>query len=79
MADVTLRSGKIIPVNVEKMTVRQYRDFTNSNGAPEAENVIITQCTGLTVDEFEALSYAESRQLIKAILVAANQPMLDPS
>lgn len=77
--DFTLQNGKIIPVDVSGLSVKEYRTFTSKFGDNEQENIIITKCTGLTVAEIEALNFQESRSLIRAILTAANQPLNDPN
>jgi hypothetical protein len=78
MAEITL-SGKVIKIDVTKLTVKQYRAFTSALGNADFENDIISTCTGIAVDEIENMNFSDSRVLIKAILRTANQPLLDPN
>ncbi len=41
MADVTLKSGRVIHVDVTAVTVREWRRFIDPKGKPEEENALV--------------------------------------
>lgn len=79
MAEITLKSGKVITVDVSQMTTKEWRNFMNPKGTIEDENILITKCTGLSVDEIEAMLYVDLREVVKAIILTAQNPLSVPN
>ena len=76
MGEITLRSGKVVKIDVGDMTVAEWRNFATSRGTTKDENAVIAKCTGLTDKEIEALNYrSEFKPLVQEIVRAAQAPL----
>jgi len=78
MAEVTLKSGKVIPVDVSGVTVQEWRDFVSPNGTVATENAVVMKCTGMEAEEIGAMTYQDFRRVVKAIVRAMQEPLADP-
>lgn len=79
MAELTLKGGKVINVDVGELTVAEWRKFAGPQGTVKDENAVVTKCTGLSADEIEELNYQDFRRVIREIVRVAQSPMSDPS
>lgn len=79
MSEVKLSDGKVINVDVSRLTVKEWRDFIDPAGGYEAENAAVAKCTGLSITEIEAMPFVELKQIAKAIILAIREPLADPS
>ena len=79
MAEITLKNGKIIPIDVKNVKVKEWRAFVNPKGSIESENALISNCTGLTADEIDEITFIELREIVKAIILAMRDPLIDPN
>lgn len=78
MAEVVLKSGRSVPIDVTNMTVLEWRTFVGPKGSIEAENAVVTKCTGLTAEEINELPFMDLRRIVKAIFKATQEPLADP-
>jgi len=79
MTEITLKDGRVIPVDISNLTVSEWRRFTGPLGTVKDENEVICKCTGLKAEEIEAMNYQEFRRIVKEIIKAAQSPLSDPS
>lgn len=80
MGEITLKSGKVVKVDVSGLTVGEWRNLASMRGTIKDENAAIEKCTGLTAKEVEALNYqGEFKPLMKEIYRAAQEPLADPN
>lgn len=79
MADITLSTGREIAFDLSQMSLREYRSLFNSKQAQSVEDEIISRVSGLTVDEYTALSFPDYKRIIQALLKKAREPLADPS
>lgn len=79
MGEITLKSGKVISVDISDLTVAEWRKFTSALGTVKDENAVVMKCTGLELKEIDEMNYQEFRRVVRAIVKAANEPLSDPS
>jgi hypothetical protein len=78
MGAITLKNGKVVNINVDNLTVLDWRTFLH--GTNKQENDVIVKCTGLTEKEVEGLNYrAEFKPLVKEIITMCQEPLADPN
>ncbi len=79
MAEITLKSGKVVNIDVTTVTVKQWREFSEPSSSAEKQNTFITACTGLTTPEIDDLPYIELKRILKEIIIAVQNPLSDPN
>jgi hypothetical protein len=79
MSELTLKDGRAIKVDVSTVLVKEFRAFSNPRGSVADENALVTKCTGLTDEEIGELTWVDLKQIVKAILVDAQNPLSDPN
>lgn len=79
MGEITLKSGKVVKIDVSDMTVAEWRKFAGPTGTVADENAVVAKCTGLSITEIESLNYRnEFKPIIHAIVKSAQEPLADP-
>lgn len=79
MADITLKSGKVVKIDVTTVTVKEWREFSEPGSSAEKQNTFITACTGLSASEIDNLPYIELKRILKEIIIAVQNPLSDPN
>lgn len=78
-ANITLRDGREIEIDLYKVTRKEFREFVNPRGKLETEDVFVSKVTGLTLDEVANLPEPEFRRLVREIVKAIREPLSDPN
>lgn len=78
MADVVL-SGREITFDLEKMTIKEFRELFDPNQSDEKGDEIIARVSGMTADDISALSFVDYKKLSKAFFKKAKEPLADPN
>lgn len=79
MGEITLKSGKVITVDVSDLTVKEWRDFINPKGKIEDEDSVVAKCSKLTVDEVGEITQLDFRRIVKEIVKQIREPLADPN
>jgi len=79
MSDLTLADGREIDINLEAITVREYRELFSPKQSSEEETAILAKVSGMTPDEVESLSMLDYKRLLRELLAVARQPLVDPT
>ena len=77
MSEITLKSGRVVKVDVSEVTRKEWLAFIDSNGTKTGEDEFIQKCTGLTTDDLDALPVVEFKRIVKTIVKDIQAP--DPS
>lgn len=64
MADLEL-NGKEISIDLEKLSIKEFRQLRDPNRPDEEGDAILGKVTGLTAEEVGDLSYPDFRRLVK--------------
>ena len=75
---VTLHDGRVIKLDLYRMTRADWRDFIDPKGKPEVEVRVVAAVTGLTEAEVDALAWLDFRAIVAALVTAARGP-IDPN
>lgn len=65
---ITLDSGKECVLDLNKMTMREWKDLFKPEQSDADENTILAKVAGMPLAEFEALGYADTKKLATSIL-----------
>ena len=79
MVTVTLSDGRVLTVDLTKITIAQYRVLFKQETTPEQEDELLAPCFGLKLEEFEALPYPDYKRVTKAFFERARDPLSDPN
>lgn len=79
MSDLTLADGREIDINLEAITIREYRELFSPKQSAEEETAILAKVSGMTPDEVESLSMLDYKRLLRELLAVARQPLVDPT
>ena len=79
MADYVLPDETEVTFDLEKMTVKEYRDFAKGAQSDAEDDLLMARVTGLAVEQIESLSQPTYRRLIKAFYDKSRQPLNDPN
>lgn len=74
-----MQPGKEITVDLNRITIREYRSLFDPAQAREDEDAIIAKAFGVTVEEMLDLSQPEYRRLTKIFFEKAREPLDDPN
>jgi hypothetical protein len=77
MADVTLKDGREIDIDLSKISIAEYRSLFDPEKKADDGDGIIAKVTGLTEQEIGSLSYTDYKKLAKVFFKKAAEP--DPS
>lgn len=79
MADVTLHDGRELTVDLQLITIREYRTLFDRTQPQENEDALIAKCVGLSLDEYLSLSQPDFRRVVEVFLKRAREPLADPN
>jgi len=71
----TLTDGREVDINLEAVTVKEYRAMFDPRQPQADEDATICKITGLTLDELTALSVLDYKRLYQAIIKQAREPL----
>jgi hypothetical protein len=76
--DVTLSGGKVLTVDLRRITIREYRELVTTKDQPR-EDALIAQVVGLTADELLDLPQPDYRLVVDRFFKTATEPLADPT
>ena len=71
----TLTDGREVTINLEAVSVREWRAMFDPRQPQADEDATICKITGLALDELTALSVMDYKRLYKAIVEQAREPL----
>lgn len=77
MADITLKSGKKLDIDLDRISITEYRSLFEA--APEQEYKILAKVLDMPVEEVSSLGAREWRRVIAAVVRAMQEPLADPN
>ena len=75
MADVKLASGEILPVDLNAVSIREYRSLFQAAQADDEEYSVIGKIIGKTGAQVGELGQVDYRRVLDAIVKAAREPL----
>jgi len=79
MADITLKNGKVIKIDVGEMTVADWRMFVDKDSTRDQEDEIVGKCIGMTGEEVKKLPWNDFRVIVKVIVAECREPLANPN
>lgn len=79
MADVTLQDGRIIALDLGRVSIREYRALFDTKQPQADEDATIAKAAGMSLDDFQSLSVPDWRRVVDAFFKAAREPLSDPN
>lgn len=79
MADLTLADGRVITVDLHRVSVREYRALFADDQPQAEEDATLAKAAGLTVDELLNLGQPDYRRLAALFFKLAREPLADPN
>jgi len=79
MTEVTLSTGKVVSIDMSKVTFGESRNFFSSKFTPSQDDAFVEKVTGLKPAEQEATLRDDYRRIIQGIIRAGNEPLADPN
>jgi hypothetical protein len=79
MADVTLSDGRELDINLNRITLREWRALFDTDQKPEDEDATLSKVVDLTVEEYQSLPYLDFRLVAQAIFTKAREPLASPN
>ena len=79
MADIILSDGREIVLDLNKISIKEYRALFDPDQPEEEEYAILAKVCNLKPENISALGYDDWRKLIRAFFDKARQPLADPN
>ena len=79
MAEVKLSTGKVVNIDVSKVTFGEWRAYFTGRQSAEKDDEFVTKITSLKHVEIEIMLRDDYRRVLQAILKAGSEPLADPS
>ena len=79
MVTVTLSDGRVLTVDLTKISIREYRRLYKSETTPDEEDVLLAPCFGLTLEEWQSLPFPDYKRATDAFSESARNPLADPN
>ena len=79
MSDLTLADGREIDIDLEAITIKEYRELFSPKQSAAEETAVLAKAAGMTSEEVEGLSMLDYKRLLRALLEVARQPLADPT
>ncbi len=79
MSDLTMEDGREITLDLNKITLREYRALFDRLQKPEEEDAVLCRVFGLTLEEYQTLPYPTWRKLTELFFERARSPLSDPN
>lgn len=74
-AEVTLVNGKVVVVDLMKVSTREFREMTDPRQPDRDEAVTIAKAVNMSIEEILALPLPDYRLVASAFLRLATQPL----
>lgn len=79
MADLTLSDGREITLDLNRITLEEWRNLFHQEQPEEEGDKILARVCGLEAGEIVKLGYLDYRRLTKKFFERAREPLADPS
>lgn len=79
MASIKLSDGREIKVDLNKISVSEFRATLKADQPDEEEYATLGKAAGLSASDVGKLGYDDYRRLAQAFYDAARQPLADPN
>ena len=79
MVTVTLSDGRVLTVDLTKISIREYRRLFKDETTTDEEDTLLAPCFGLTLEEWQSLPYPDYKRATKAFFERARDPLADPN
>ncbi len=66
-------------IDLEKVSIREFRNFAKGTMLAEEDDAILAKATGMTVEEIGNLPQPVYRRLLRDFFQAAQEPLADPN
>jgi hypothetical protein len=76
---ITLSDGRQITIDLNHVTIRQFRSLFDTGSTDESSDRIIAKCAGLEYDDLLNLPYPDYRRVFAEFLERARNPLADPN
>lgn len=76
--EVVLEDGRLIQIDLNRITVAEWRRLFDPSQLPEEEDEILSKAAGMTAEEWRSLGLADWRKVSMAILEKGRNPLSDP-
>jgi hypothetical protein len=76
---VTLSNGRVLTIDLHRMTMREYRTLFDVKVASENDDVVYSKVLGITADELADLPQPDWRAACLAVIDAARKPLENPN
>ncbi len=76
--DVVLEDGREIRIDLNRITIAEWRRLFDPSQPPEEEDTILAKAAGMTIEEWQALGLVDWRKVSTAILEKGRNPLKDP-
>jgi hypothetical protein len=78
-AEVTLMSGKVVTVDLMKISTKEFREMTDPKQPERDEAITIAKAVNMSVEEILGLPLPEYRLIASAFLRLATMPLQNPT
>jgi hypothetical protein len=79
MADLVLKDGREIEIDLYEISIGEWRALLRPEQSDEDEYATLAKITGLTAKEVEDIKKPDFTLLIQAITTKASNPVSDPN
>jgi len=79
MGEITLSDGKVVKLDLSKITFGEWRKFFSLRGNTSQDDAFIQKITGLDTQAQENLLRDDYRRVVTEIIKQGNQPLADPN
>jgi hypothetical protein len=73
--EIKLDSGKIIKLDLRKITIKEFRLATDKDSKEDESDAIVAKACGLTLKALQAMAFPDYRRVIAAWWRAGTQPL----
>ena len=79
MADLILSDGQEITFDLNKITIKEYREIFDPTETNEDSDRKLAKVCGMELDEVLSISYLDYRQLVNAFFRKCKEPLAVPN
>jgi hypothetical protein len=79
MGDVTLSTGKVVTLDLSKITMGEWRSYFSGRGSALSDDKFIEKITGIQNKEQDAMLRDDYRRIVQAIVQEGNRPLDNPN
>ena len=73
--NVTLSDGRLLSIDLNKITVKEFRQLVDPSTEKADEDALIARACGIEPDEIPGMGYVDYTRLVRAVIDAARDPL----